>query len=511
MSDFDVSNEDPKTKVINVIKATAIPAEYMDRYNHKIKTHCKREDKFETDMQLCYTVIHGQCTDEMIHELKCQQKYEMVRLMFDPIGLLELLQRISYNYQAQDFPLMAIAKAQEAIYSEKQTQSESNIDYLQTFKNKAIVLEAVGGNIVNIGVNQYMAETMYDKEYVNCNTNEKMECNIKGKEAMLATVFMMKADKGRYSKLLTDLHDDHLKGYSPYPLTLADAQKLLLNYSSNNKQKGKKNEDNNDGSDLAFAQDGTGGGYKFTGKCYHCFKEGHRAYECPDKKTNSNGGNNKAEESKTDVAAATTDTIVKEDLNHTEGVTTYTDDYELSFCTRGDKKVGVFDMEKACNQVLSQMLSSEISIWWVLLDNCSTVNIFSNRRLLKNIRQINMYVDVKCNAGSRTTNWVGDFPGLPEPVWLDEDGRCNILSMKRVKKYYHITYDSDNGQGFIATHRVKGTSRAFFESKKGLHYSDFEVHPTSEHAFLTTVKKQKEQFSNKDVKRAEVARRLHNC
>jgi hypothetical protein len=87
------------------------------------------------------------------------------------------------------------------------------------------------------------------------------------------------------------------------------------------------------------------------------------------------------------------------------------------------------------------MVSIEINPWWVLLDNCSTVSIFSNQKLLKNIiRQINMYVDVKCNAGSITTNWIGDFPGLPEPVWLDEKGQCNILSIKRVKKYYRIVY-----------------------------------------------------------------------
>ena len=511
-SKFDVVVAATDDTPASIIKATVIPSEHLDRYTHKMKTHCKREDKFEDDMQLCYTVIHGQCTDDMIHELKCQEKYEEVKVKFDPIGLLKLLQQIAYNYQAQDFPLMAIAKAQEAIYNERQAQSESNIDYLQTFKNKAVVLEAVGGNLVNLGVCKYMSEKIYNKLYADCSLVEKADCNKKGREAMMATVYMMKADKGRYSKLLTDLHDDHLKGYAPYPHNLADAQKLLLNYSSNNnKQKnGNKREESNDGSDLAFAQDGTGGGYKFTGKCYNCFKEGHRAYQCPDKKENSNSGNNKSEEGKTDVAAATTDTVVTADQHHTEGVTTYTDDYELSFCTRGDKRVGMIDMDKVCNQVLSQMLSSEISIWWVLLDNCSTVNIFSNRKLLKNIRQINMYVDVKCNAGSRTTNWVGDFPGIPEPVWLDEDGRCNILSMKRVKKYYHITYDSDNGRGFIATHRVKGTSRAFFESQKGLHYSDFEIHPTSENAFLTTVEKQKEQFSNKDVKRAEIARKLHN-
>jgi hypothetical protein len=243
---------------------------------------------------------------------------------------------------------------------------------------------------------------------------------------------MMKADKGRYSKLLTDLHDDHLKGYSPYPLNLADAQKLLLNYSSNNsKQKTKdKRDDNNDMSDLAFAQDGSGGGYTFTGRCFKCGKEGHRAYFCPEKKNNNNNNNNnnnKTVENKTETAAATTDKVVTEELNHTDGTThyeTYEDNFELLFCQQGETSinVGVFDYDKACNQVLSQMVSIEINPWWVILDNCSTVNIFSNRRLLKNIRQINMYVDVKCNAGSRTTNWIGDFPGLPEPVWLDEKG-----------------------------------------------------------------------------------------
>jgi hypothetical protein len=119
-----------------------------------------------------------------------------------------------------------------------------------------------------------MAEALYNKEYNSCSADEKKECNKKGREAMLATVYIMKADKGRYSKLLTDLHDDHLKGYAPYPHNLADAQKLLLNYSSsNNKQKTKdKRDDNNDVSDLAFAQDGRGGGYTFRqGPTQTCF------------------------------------------------------------------------------------------------------------------------------------------------------------------------------------------------------------------------------------------------
>jgi hypothetical protein len=250
--------------------------------------------------------------------------------------------------------------------------------------------------------------------------------------------------------LLTDLHDDHLKGYKPYPHDLADAQKLLLNYSRNGKKaKEKRVDDNENVSDLAFAQESTGGGFVFNGECHRCGKTGHRAYQCPERFNNSKTNEGKVKEEKVATTTNEQKKTITEDGHYRDGVVHYDDDFELLFCQEGRvsdvriKHAGVFDYDKACNQVLSQMDSIEINPWRVLLDNCSTVNIISNRRLLRNIRQIEMYVEVKCNAGSSTTNWVGDFPGLDKPVWFDGDGRCNILSMKRVKRFYHIAYDSD--------------------------------------------------------------------
>jgi hypothetical protein len=106
-SDFDEMEADGVT-VKN--KATVIPKEYTDRYNIKMKTMVKREDKYEDDMKLSYSLIIGQCNDEMKHELKSQKDYEVIRNTFDVIALLRLLQQISYNYKAQDFTLMSIAK-----------------------------------------------------------------------------------------------------------------------------------------------------------------------------------------------------------------------------------------------------------------------------------------------------------------------------------------------------------------------------------------------------------------
>jgi hypothetical protein len=78
--------EDFDTVKGSVTTSIEIPQEHIDRYEYKMKSHCKREDKYEVDMRLSFTVVHGQCTDDMLHELKCQQSYDKVKSGFDTMG-----------------------------------------------------------------------------------------------------------------------------------------------------------------------------------------------------------------------------------------------------------------------------------------------------------------------------------------------------------------------------------------------------------------------------------------
>ena len=59
----------------------------------------------------------------------------------------------------------------------------------------------------------------------------------------------------------------------------------------------------------------------------------------------------------------------------------------------------------------------------------STVDIFCNPRLLKNIRRASEGMQIHCNARSCLTTLIGDLPGYGT-MWYDPKAIANILSQQ---------------------------------------------------------------------------------
>jgi hypothetical protein len=53
--------------------------------------------------------------------------------------------------------------------------------------------------------------------------------------------------------------------------------------------------------------------------------------------------------------------------------------------------------------------SRAVSKAWILLNNQSTVNVFYNKDLLRNVRKLNTHMDIHCNAGVMSTKLIGDL------------------------------------------------------------------------------------------------------
>ena len=69
---------------------------------------------------------------------------------------------------------------------------------------------------------------------------------------------------------------------------------------------------------------------------------------------------------------------------------------------------------------------------WILLVNQSTVDVFTNKKLLKIIYDAKQDTSMYCNAGMTTVNKSRDLPWYGM-VWYFEDGIANILSLNNVK------------------------------------------------------------------------------
>ena len=115
-------------------------------------------------------------------------------------------------------------------------------------------------------------------------------------------------------------------------------------------------------------------------------------------------------------------------------------------------------------------------------------------------------MEISTQAGTTTTNIIGDVPGYDDPVWFHPGGIANIFALSKIIKKYRVTYDIHEGNKFVV-HKPDGSTRVFKQSYHGLFYLDTAA-DDHETALFTTVAQNKTNYTSIAYSCAQAARNL---
>jgi hypothetical protein len=231
--------------------------------------------------------------------------------------------------------------------------------------------------------------------------------------------------------------------------------------------------------------------------CYKCGEDGHLSPNCPNL-------NKKDDSSENEEHSMSGNQLLMQGIhNHLE---TY------SFSSQGLSE----DHGRVKNFAASK---HNISQDWILLDNQSTVDVFINPRLVKDVRVTDTIIHIHCHSGTSSTRLQATLSGYGT-VWFDPKGIANILSLSNVKDKYRVTFDSSTDDTFYV-HKSDGSTRKFvvLQSGGGLNFLDTAKDQKSLQQIefiktgaimVNTVEQNKTRYSGHDIKRAEHARKTQD-
>ena len=444
------------------------------------KAHSEAVNRRELLLGQVFAIVLGQCSPTVVDRLKANADWNAVNNGNDLMGLLRLIRTSMYTGATSKNPIQSLLEAQTKFFSFRQGSRMSNAEYLRNFT-------ALSDQVVHLH-----GEFGTDQAYVTARIREdgddpddvdiRANMTLTIREEYLAMLFFVHSDTRRFGSLVANAQNDFVGGVDKYPKTVNKAYDMLVNYVNPNKS---YNVDDQDAGMSFYQEGGTrnpgrGGGNRNN--------PGGRG-GCRNASGGENPDDNHANVEEQDTGSAN---------DNSTNPNAYSD---VSFNISSVEQI---------------VLVHTLPRMWLLLDSCSTTDIFANKSLLTNVHKVTTPIWVRCNAGRIQLTEQGYFGNYPHPVWYNPKGVANILSLANVTKYYRVTMDSSSSPS-MTVHRSDNTTIPFEPSGNGLYKHELPSDTSAVNnmwSLLTnsipTVSDKAANYSKRAYQQAVAARRLQN-
>ncbi len=367
--------------------ATATRAEVL-RYETAMKLLVQQEIALVENSKKAYTSIWRQCTDHMRVKLLTTPNWDRISQDKDLAGLVTAIRGLGNKFEGHRDAYLAIVRAVGRVYTFYQGKLTDN-EFEKQFRQRCAVVEQYGGTFgrhPELMKKAYIAAGL-NPDAVNFALTAPQQETTKQfvSERCKARIFVNNLSRERHGAFQEFLANQHANGVDTiYPNNIADAIRRAGTFLSGSHQRSDYGRRGGRG-----GRGGCGGGRPYYPShdndgnivCFKCGKSGHIASQC------------------------------------TQNL--------------------MFHLSSSQGKRITRAINQE----WILLDNQSTVDVFSNSSKLQNIQKTTNWIRIHSNGGTSVVDQEGYLPGYGW-VYYDPKGIANILSLDNVASKRRVVFDS---------------------------------------------------------------------
>jgi hypothetical protein len=401
-----------RMRELELVKTDSLKIEFKAKFD----AYMKREQALETNMTKAYAFLWSQCSKAMQNKIEGRSEF-ISEIKGDPIKLMKAIKQHSLHYQDRKYEMAIVYDALRTMINLRQRENESLQEYTKRFKTSQEVMELHLGGCIELP--KYMAQM---KEYDSTDPDKIKMCKIRAYNQLMGYMYMENADKVKYGTLLSCLQTQISLGNNQYPKTLLEANNVLSNFKADNnlvRQKFNNSKKETNGNDevlqVTLAQ--------LDAKCKYKDK--------PKSEWAINKSKNKQQ--------SHLNTESRPELQSTD--TQSQTSRPASTTTSSIPGWGGVHM---------QFFQSDNMKDVILLDNQSTVSLFCNHKMVRNIRRVDQELVLQTNAGTLVTDMRAEVPQYGE-VWYHPDAITNIFSFAEMEDKHPVRYNSKQEHAFIVS------------------------------------------------------------